>query len=92
MKRNILIAEGSIMLVKVELPEGFQGELDQHVEEQVSYIESGKLEFTLNGKINVLSKGDALFIPSNVPHKVKVLETCTIMDIFTPIRSSLLEN
>ncbi|WP_019415207.1 cupin domain-containing protein [Paenisporosarcina sp. TG20] len=92
MKRNILIAEGSIMLVKVELPEGFQGELDQHVEEQVSYIETGKLEFTLDGKVNVLSRGDALFMPSNVPHQVKVIEACTIIDVFTPIRSSLLKN
>lgn len=80
------------MIVKVELPEGFQGELDHHVEEQASYIETGKLEFTVDGKVNVLSKGDALFIPSNVPHKVNVIETCTIIDVFTPIRSSLLEN
>jgi len=80
------------MLVKVELPEGFQGELDQHVEEQASYIEKGKLEFTLNAKVNVLSKGDAIFIPSNLPHQVKVIEACTIIDIFTPIRSSLLKN
>ncbi|QBP41868.1 cupin domain-containing protein [Paenisporosarcina antarctica] len=92
MKRNILVAEGSIMLVKVELPEGFQGELDQHVEEQVSYIETGKLEFTLDGKVNVLSTGDTLFMPSNVPHQVKVIEACTIIDVFTPIRSSLLKN
>lgn len=79
------------MLVKVVLPKGFEGELDQHVEEQVSYIESGEIRFTVDGVESLLTKGDALFIPSNVPHFVKVLEECTLLDIFTPIRTSLLK-
>lgn len=91
MERTILIADGSLMLVKVVLPQGFKGELDQHVEEQVSYIESGKIQFTVDGVESVLSMGDALFIPSNVPHKVVVIEECTILDIFSPIRTSLLK-
>lgn len=91
MERKILSANGSIMLVRVFLPQGFEGELDQHVEEQVSYIESGNIQFTVDGVESVLSKGDALFIPSNVPHKVNVIEECTILDIFSPIRTSLLE-
>jgi len=91
MKRNVMIAEGTLMFVKVELPKGFKGELDQHVEEQISYIEVGKVEFTVAGEMRLLVAGDALYIPSDVPHFVNVLEDCTILDVFTPIRSSHLE-
>lgn len=91
MNRTVLTAEGSIMLVKVFLPEGFEGALDQHVEEQVSYIESGKIQFTVDGVEKVLTEGDALFIPSEAPHFVKVIEECTLLDIFTPVRTSLLK-
>ena len=88
MKRNVLVAEGSLMIVKVELQMDFKGELDQHVEEQVSYIEKGKVEFTVDGVMRVLNPGDALYIPSNVPHLVHVTVPCTIIDVFTPIRAS----
>ena len=44
-KREILHAQGSLMLARVELPQGFVGDLDQHPEEQISYIEKGKVQF-----------------------------------------------
>lgn len=78
------------MLVKVFLPKGFHGELDQHVEEQTSYIESGKIMFTIEGIERELTTGDALYIPSCVPHAVHVIEECTILDVFTPIRKIIL--
>jgi len=90
-KRNILNSDGSLMLVRVELQEGFHGEIDQHPQEQLSYIEDGKVEFEVNGKKRVLSKGDSQFIPSDVPHRVKVLEECIILDVFTPLREDLLK-
>lgn len=89
-KRNILNADGSLMLVRVELQEGFHGDMDQHPQEQLSYIEQGKVEFEVNGEKRLLSKGDVQFIPSNLPHRVRVVEECVILDIFTPLREDLL--
>lgn len=88
--RQILNADGSLMLVRVELVEGFNGDVDQHPEEQLSYIEKGKVEFEVNGVKRVLSQGDVQYIPSNVQHRVKVIEECVILDVFTPIRLDLL--
>lgn len=88
--REILSSTGSLMLVKVQLAEGFLGDVDQHPEEQISYIEKGAVEFEVNGEKRVLRKGDTQYIPSNVQHQVKVLEECTILDIFTPLRKDLL--
>lgn len=85
-KRDVLHAEGTLMFVKVELPTGFVGDPDQHIEEQISYIESGKVEFDVNGEKRILSKGDVQYIPSNAPHQVNVIEECVILDVFTPIR------
>ncbi|MCM3706234.1 MULTISPECIES: cupin domain-containing protein [Cytobacillus] len=89
-KRDILNSEGSLMAVKVELAKGFKGDVDQHPEEQISYIEKGKVEFEVKGVKRVLAKGDIQYIPSNVEHQVTVLEECIILDIFTPIRRDLI--
>lgn len=88
-KREILSSDGSLMLVKVHLAEGFVGDMDQHPEEQISYIEKGKVEFEVNGEKRILVEGDKQYIPSNMVHQVKVLEECVILDIFTPIRKDL---
>lgn len=91
-KREVLNSDGSLMAVKVELAEGFTGDTDQHPEEQISYIEKGKVEFEVRGVKRILSKGDIQYIPSNVEHKVKVIEECIILDIFTPIRKDLISS
>ena len=89
-KRKILSADGSLMMVRVELPEGFEGDIDQHPEEQLSYIEKGKVEFEVNGEKNILNQGEVVYIPTNIIHHVKVIQDCIILDVFTPLRKNLL--
>lgn len=91
-KREILSATGSLMLVKVQLSKGFKGDVDQHLEEQISYIEQGSVEFEVGGVARLLEKGESIYIPSNVEHRVYVLEECTILDVFTPLRKDLLKD
>lgn len=90
-KREVLSSEGSMMLVKVELAEGFVGDIDQHPEEQLSFIEKGQVEFEVDGEKRILNPGDTQYIPSSIQHRVKVLEECVILDMFSPIRKDLLE-
>lgn len=90
-KREILNAEGSLMLVKVDLAEGFYGDIDQHPQEQISYIEKGEVEFEVDGVKRILKQGDSQYVPSNVIHRVRVIEECTIIDVFTPLREDLLK-
>jgi quercetin dioxygenase-like cupin family protein len=89
-KREILSTGESVMLVKVELAKGFKGDIDQHPEEQISYIEKGKVQFEVDGTTRTLSQGDVQHISANVIHRVKVLEDCVILDVFTPLRKDLL--
>lgn len=88
--RELLIANGSLMLVRVELATGFIGDTDQHLEEQLSYIERGIVEFEVNGEIYLLKQGEVQYVPSNAPHRVRVIEECVILDVFTPLRKDLL--
>ncbi|RKL66098.1 cupin [Salipaludibacillus neizhouensis] len=90
-KREVLSSEGSLMVVKVQIKKGFEGDTDQHPEEQLSYIEKGQVEFEVSGKKNILSASETQYIPSNEKHRVRVIEDCVIIDIFTPIRQDLLK-
>ena len=63
-----------------ELPE------HSHFHEQTSQVVEGELEFTLDGKTQVLKPGDFVVIPSNVPHSGKALTFCKVVDVFCPVR------
>jgi quercetin dioxygenase-like cupin family protein len=51
----------------------------------------GALEFHLEGKTVVVSAGQVLRIPSNVPHMAIALEDTLDLDIFSPIRHDWLK-
>jgi quercetin dioxygenase-like cupin family protein len=58
----------------------------RHLSEQISFLEQGKLRFTLDGEVCVLEAGEMLEIPPNVPHSVEVIEESVVVDIFAPVR------
>jgi quercetin dioxygenase-like cupin family protein len=62
-----------------------------HESEQITYILEGALEFHLEGKTVVVSAGQVLRIPSNVPHMAIALEDTLDLDIFSPIRHDWLK-
>jgi quercetin dioxygenase-like cupin family protein len=88
-ERKILSTGISVMLVRVQIAKGYRGDIDQHPEEQISYIEKGKVEFEVDGTKSVLSQGDVQYISPNVIHRVHVLEDCVILDVFTPLRKDI---
>lgn len=57
-----------------------------HHNEQVSYIESGALRFTIDGQDTVVRAGELLCIPPNVPHMAIALEDTVDIDFFVPPR------
>jgi quercetin dioxygenase-like cupin family protein len=79
MVAQVFLAKGAIV------PEHF------HESEQITYILEGALEFELEGRTVVVSKGQVLRIPSNVPHKAVALEDTLDLDIFSPIREDWLK-
>jgi quercetin dioxygenase-like cupin family protein len=85
--RRRIVADGEkLMLVQIEFDKGAVVATHDHPHEQATYVVSGQLEFTLAGTTQVLSAGQSVFIPSNVPHSVIAQEACLLLDAFSPPR------
>src|SRR5262245_384295 len=61
-----------------------------HENEQVCVVLSGRLVFFADGKEYVLSAGDTLQVPPNLPHRVEALEDSVAYDLFAPPRADWL--
>jgi quercetin dioxygenase-like cupin family protein len=61
-----------------------------HENEQVSMVLSGKLKFIAAGEEYIVAAGEVMQIPSNLPHRVEVLEDSVVFDLFAPIRADWL--
>lgn len=70
----------------VEIEKGAVLPAHFHVHEQTTCMISGKLEMTIDGKIQVLEPGDVVVIPSNTIHSALALTDCELTDTFYPIR------
>lgn len=90
-KRNILCAEGGLMMMEVHFESGAEGYEHQHPHEQMSYCLKGAMAFTIDGIVTVIKQGETIYIPSNAVHGAKALEPSALLDTFTPIRQDLLK-
>lgn len=58
-----------------------------HPHEQMGMVLEGTFELTIDGESQVLKKGDAYLIPSNVKHSARSLGASAVaLDIFSPPR------
>lgn len=60
--------------------------MHSHPHEQITYVISGRYEFTVGDKTTILEPGMAALIPGNVVHGGKALTACRVIDIFSPTR------
>ena len=88
--RKVITGEKA-MVAQVFLAKGAVVPEHHHESEQITYILEGALEFHLEGKTVVVSAGQVLRIPSNVPHMAIALEDTLDLDIFSPIRHDWLK-
>jgi quercetin dioxygenase-like cupin family protein len=89
-RRRILQAEGRLMLMEVHFAAGAAGYEHSHVHEQISYCVAGSFEYSLDGRIRTLARGESVYVPGNVRHGARALEEGTLIDVFTPVREDLL--
>ena len=84
-----------MMLAHVHLDKGAVVPKHVHENEQLTWIVRGSMKFWLGEgdeiKELILSAGDVLYIPSNVPHKAEALEDTLDVDIFSPPRQDWLD-
>lgn len=86
LKRKIMTYDENMMLVKVAFEKGGVGALHSHYHTQMSYVESGTFEITIDGKTETLVGGDTYYIPPNLVHGAFCLEKGVLVDVFNPHR------
>ena len=89
--RKILAHSENLMVCEMHFETGTVGAPHSHPHEQVSYIISGKFEFTIGGKKIVVGPGDTTYKEPNVVHGAVCLEEGVMLDIFTPERKDFLK-
>lgn len=90
-QRKILGHDDQVMMVLVRFEKGAVGSLHHHVHRQISYIESGSFEVSIDGQKQILEKGDCFFVAPDLVHGVVALEAGTLVDVFTPARMDFLK-
>ena len=90
-KRKVMAYDENIMLVKVQFENGAIGALHKHPHVQISYVESGLFEYTIDNKTQLLKQGDNCYIASNLVHGCVCLETGTLLDVFNPYREDFVK-
>ena len=93
-----MVTGKEVMVAHVYLKTGAIVPKHHHVNEQVTYILEGSLQFWLGDKVDsqydadsvVVAKGEVLVIPSNVPHRAVALEDTLDLDVFAPPREDWL--
>ncbi len=91
-QRQILGYNDNIMMVKVKFRKGDVGAMHSHPHTQVTYVASGKFEFTVGGVTKVVSAGDALYKQPNIEHGCVCLEDGILIDCFNPMRETFLQD
>jgi quercetin dioxygenase-like cupin family protein len=62
-----------------------------HPHEQITLVERGAVEFTIDGQTRVASAGDVLCFPSHILHGATMLgDEVVLIDIFSPVREEFL--
>lgn len=89
LSRQVVVGT-NIMVARILLKKGSVVPMHQHYHEQVAYVVSGALQFTIEGKQVTLSAGECLCIPPNVPHSAVALEDTIDIDYFNPPREDWL--
>lgn len=90
-KRQILGYESQLMLVRVYFDKGAIGAVHDHPHQQVSFVEKGRFEVTINDKTEICDAGDCFTVPGDVKHGVVALEEGILVDGFSPARKDFLK-
>jgi quercetin dioxygenase-like cupin family protein len=84
--RKVLGYTDELMLVENHFSKGSIGAMHHHPHTQVTYVVSGKFEFTINGEVKVVSAGDSLVKKDGIEHGCVCLEEGILLDAFSPMR------
>lgn len=82
----------TLMICRLTFAPGTVTAAHNHVHEQMTIVEKGRVRFVLGSGEKVVGPGDVLLLPSGFWHGATMLdEEVVLIDIFSPIREDFLE-
>ena len=89
--RRILAYNDDLMSVEVSFETGAEGAVHTHPHTQLSYVLSGRFDYTVEGETVTLEPSDSIVVPSGLPHGTVCLEKGVLLDVFNPKRDDFLK-
>ncbi len=90
--RRAITAYGDpLMTVLVEFRKGAVGYLHRHPHVQITYVQSGRFEVSIDGRKQTLTGGDFYYVAPELEHGVLALEDGVLLDVFTPMRDDFVK-
>jgi quercetin dioxygenase-like cupin family protein len=86
-----VIHTDALTVARLQIAKGAVVPTHQHVNEQIAMVLKGSMMFTVDGKEVLVSAGQCLTLPPNVPHGVVAVEDCEVIDLFTPRRQDWID-
>ena len=90
-KRQLLGYGPELMAIKVWFEEGAEGYQHSHPHTQVTYVESGEFEATIDGETQILVAGDSFHVAPHKTHGAICKKAGVLIDIFSPQREDFME-
>ena len=84
--RKVLAHNDNMMAVEVHFEKGAIGAMHNHPHEQLTYVLSGALEFTIGDETKIVKAGDTMYKEPSIEHGCVCLEAGVLIDNFTPMR------
>jgi quercetin dioxygenase-like cupin family protein len=81
-----MIHTETMTLARVILQRGAVVPEHEHPNEQIATVVEGRLRFGVDGQEHVVSAGESIALPANVPHDAEALEDSVVFDAFSPPR------
>jgi quercetin dioxygenase-like cupin family protein len=75
-----------LMLTHFTMEAGSVVPSHSHPHEQISFVVSGVLDFTLEGETRRVRSGEGCAVPAGAGHSVKVVEEAVVVDCWHPLR------
>ena len=91
LSRKVMSYSDNIMTVEVHFEAGTVAPMHNHPHEQLTYVKSGKFEFTVGDETKTVVEGDTIYKVPNIMHGCKCIEKGVLIDNFTPMRKDFLE-
>ena len=89
--RRLLAYTGEAMCVENVFETGAVGSLHSHPHTQITYIVSGRFQFTVGDQTYEVKAGDTLLKKDGVIHGCVALEGGVMLDFFNPMRDDFVK-